>query len=224
MSLKGILFDFDGTLADSENAHRDVWNAILGEFSVELDKPTYKSNYSGIPAPAGAKRMVEEYGLPIASEELVRRKVEGTVKRFSAQPVALMAHAIEALDWAKAQGLRTALVTGSGRDELMPTLRHHDLERYFEFIVTRNDVVHSKPDPECYLTMLKHLGLRADECLVIEDTAPGVQAARRAGIEVIAIPNEYSADHDFAGAVYTAEDLGQAIAWIERHRLDALAE
>ncbi|WP_106476156.1 HAD family hydrolase [Phytohalomonas tamaricis] len=220
MSLKGILFDFDGTLADSENGHRDVWNDILAEFSVELDKETYKSNYSGIPAPAGAKRMVEDYDLPIESDELVKRKVERTVKHFSEQPVELMAHAREILEWAKDRGLRTALVTGSGRDELMPTVKHHELEKYFEFIITRNDVENSKPDPECYLKMMEQLGLSAEECLVMEDTEHGVKAGRNAGIEVIAVPNEYSVEHDFSDTVYTATDLKQAIEWIERHRLN----
>ncbi|OHV07650.1 HAD family hydrolase [Kushneria phosphatilytica] len=215
MALEGLLFDFDGTLGDSERAHHLVWNEILAPYGVEISDAEYKRRYSGNPVPACVAMVREDYGLEVPDETLIQAKVALTRQRFSEQPIALMAHAVETLDWAREQGLRLALITGSGREELMPTLEHHDLAHWFEAIVTRNDVTHSKPHPESYLTGLEQMQLGVDQAMALEDTHHGVQSAVAAGLEVIAIPNAYSSDHDFSAAIRVCDSLEAARDWLQ---------
>lgn len=224
MTLKAILFDFDGTLANSEEAHRGVWNRILAAYGTELGEQEYKRDYAGLPVPAGAHKVRKARGLAVDELELIERKTRLTAEVFASVPVELMPHAREALEWARGRGLRLALVTGTARAELTPTLDHHGLAGFFECVVTRDDVAHSKPDPESYLRALELLGLPASAALAIEDTCHGVQAADAAELEVVAIPNDYSRDHDFGEASFIADGLPAALDWIERERLGGTVE
>lgn len=214
-----VLFDFDGTLADSESAHHRVWNEILGEMGTHIDEEEYKRESSGMPVTQEVERLIRTRGLDISPQALVDRKVERTVASFTETPIALMDHALEILEWCRARGMATALVTGSGREEIAPTIRHYALDRFFDHVVTRNDVTHSKPHPECYQKALSLCGVDADQAIAIEDTCHGVNAACAAGIDVIAIPNAYSQGQDVSRATVRLESLDQARDWIDARRM-----
>ncbi|MFC0337981.1 haloacid dehalogenase superfamily, subfamily IA, variant 3 with third motif having DD or ED [Kushneria avicenniae] len=218
-----VLFDFDGTLADSESAHHRVWNEILGEMGAHIDEEEYKRESSGMPVTQEVERLIRTRGLSISPQALVDRKVERTVASFTREPIALMAHALEILEWCRAQGMATSLVTGSGRAEITPTLEHYALARFFDHVVTRNDVTHSKPHPECYLKGLSLCGVDADQAIAIEDTCHGVNAACAAGIDVIAIPNAYSRGQDVSRATVRLESLAEARDWIDARRVQSPA-
>ncbi|WP_438764564.1 HAD family hydrolase [Kushneria sp. TE3] len=213
-----VLFDFDGTLADSESAHHRVWNEILGEMGAHIDDEEYKRESSGTPVTQEVERLIRTRGLDISPQALVDRKVERTVASFTENPIALMDHALEILEWCRARGLATALVTGSGREEIAPTIEHYDLAGFFDHVVTRNDVTHSKPHPDCYLKALGLCGIEADQAVAIEDTRHGVDAACAAGIDVIVIPNAYSCGQDTSRATARLESLAQARDWIDARR------
>ncbi len=215
---RAVLFDFDGTLADSESVHHRVWNEVLGEMGAHSDDEEYKRESSGMPVTQEVERLIRTRGLDISPEALVTLKVDRTVESFTKNPIALMDHALEILQWCRAQGLPTALVTGSGREEIAPTLEHYDLARFFDHIVTRNDVTHSKPHPECYLSALTLCGVEASRAVALEDTRHGVNAACAAGIDVIAIPNAYSRGQDVSRATVELAHLGQARDWIDARR------
>ncbi|GHC26766.1 haloacid dehalogenase [Kushneria pakistanensis] len=216
---RAVLFDFDGTLADSESAHHRVWNEILGEMGAHIDDEEYKRESSGMPVTQEVERLIRTRGLDITPQALVDLKVQRTVASFTESPIALMTHALDILEWCRAQGLPMALVTGSGREEIAPTIEHYDLARFFDHIVTRNDVTHSKPHPECYLRGLTLCGVEASQAVALEDTCHGVNAAHAAGIDVIAIPNAYSRGQDVSRATVALEHLAQARDWIDVRRV-----
>lgn len=212
---RAVLFDFDGTLADSESAHHRVWNEVLSELGTHIDDEEYKRESSGVPVTQEVERLIRTRGLDISPQALVDRKVERTVASFTQDPIALMDHALEILEWCRERGLPMALITGSGREEIAPTIEHYDLGRFFDHIVTRNDVTHSKPHPECYLKGLTLCGIEAAQAVAIEDTCHGVNAACAAGIDVIAIPNAYSRGQDVSRATVELENLALARDWID---------
>ena len=79
------------------------------------------------------------------------------------------------------------LVTTAKRANAQTVLRHHELEEYFDYVVTSDDVSASKPDPECYLLALQKCGIKPNEALAFEDSEPGILAAEAAGINVIRV-------------------------------------
>ncbi|MCM5704300.1 HAD family hydrolase [Larsenimonas salina] len=220
MTLKAILFDCDGTLVDSESAHRAVWNEVLAPYDVHIDEDEYKAHYSGNPVTTSVTQMKALHPeLNTPDDELVRQKTTRTAERFAQTPLNALEGVMATMARCDELGLRRALVTGSGRDEVSAILDNLELSTLFEVWVTRQDVTHSKPDPESYTRALDVMGLAPNEAIALEDTSHGVTSAVRAGVEVIAIPNAYSAAHDFSGAVFVARDMTAALGWIEAHRL-----
>lgn len=218
MPLQAVLFDFDGTLIDSEPVHLAIWRDILADYRITLDLDEYRADYAGNPAPATASLLVARHGLDATAEALAGRKSELSRQCFGARPVALRAHALEAISRCRTAGLGVALVTGSPACEVAPTLAHWGLRERFDVMVTRDDVRCTKPDPESYQLALRRLGLTPGDALAVEDTRHGIASAVAAGLGCVAVPTEYSRDQDLTGAVGRFDGLAPAMDWILRGR------
>jgi len=184
---KALLFDLDGTLVDSEHFHWNTWNELLAESSVQLEYEDFLKNYAGIPLPGNAKRLKELYAIESPLELLISRKEEITVERLKTSTIGLMPHVQETMDFFLSKGIAMVLVTASKRADVDEMFRNNGLGKYFSFMITRSDVVNSKPDPESYNLAVQKLGLQKSECLVFEDTLNGLRAAKAAEITCFAI-------------------------------------
>ena len=186
--LKAIFFDLDGTLIDSEYFHFDCWNEILAEAGVQLTYEDWIKNYAGIPLPINAERLIEKYNITtIPYDELVQRREALTLDRFKTHDVELMPFVLENLNFFTEKGLTLALVTSSPRADVEAVFERNGLKHFFKLIITRSEVVNSKPDPESYNVCREQLGLKIDECIVFEDTLNGVKAAKAANLVCFAI-------------------------------------
>lgn len=204
MKLKAILFDLDGTLVDSELFHFECWNEILKESEICLTYSDWLKDYAGIPLARNASTLTEKYALTTPLDELIRRRESLSIQRMMDTEVPLMNYAKEILDFFHQMPLTMALVTGSNREEVNTLFEKNGLRKYFDIIVTNDDVKRSKPDPECYNLCRKQLGLEKEECLVFEDTVNGLKAAKAAGLTCFAIQRHqlqhaslHQADHIF---------------------------
>ena len=215
--IKAVLFDFDGTLANSEQNHFEVWNIVLeacGE--APLDEYTYSHGLAGLPVPEAARHVKEHLSLAVPLNDIIQRKVAETGRYFTEHPVDMMPFAKDILTLCRECGLKLALVTASSRAELAPTFKHHGLAPFFDAVVTRDDVERSKPFPDSYLLGLERLGVSAEQAVAVEDTTHGVLAAHRADIPVAAVPNEHSRSGDFSAATVVVEDGLQGVwRWIQ---------
>lgn len=185
--LKAILFDLDGTLIDSEQFHLGCWNEILAEAGIRLGIDEWIENYSGIPMPTNAKRLIEKYSLSFSHEELVKKRENTTLARLKTTEITLMPFAEEMLEFFKEKRLALALVTGSARPDVEALFERNGLAKYFDVIITRSEVTHSKPHPESYELCCRQLGVLPDECIAFEDTANGVKSAKAANLVCYAI-------------------------------------
>jgi beta-phosphoglucomutase len=193
--LKAVLFDLDGTLIDSEYFHFECWNEILEPFSAQLTYTDWLKNYAGVPLPTNAKNLVAKYGITTSLADIIERRENLTLERLKTKDVNLMPYAAEILRFFNDKGLMLALVTSSPRQDVNAVFERNGLGKYFKLIITRSDVTHSKPDPESYNVCRARLGVKADECLVFEDTINGIKAAKAAGLTCYAIQSN-TADHD----------------------------
>jgi HAD superfamily hydrolase (TIGR01509 family) len=148
---------------------------------------------------------VRELGLPIAADELRRRKepVYHAMLRDEARLMPGAAAAIERL----AAEMPLAVATNSTRADLELVLDPFDLRRHFAAVVTREDYTGRKPAPDAFLVAAERLGLPPGRCVVIEDATKGVLAAERAGCPCIAIPHRFTAGNDFTHATVVLESL-----------------
>ena len=187
MKLKAILFDLDGTLVDSELFHFECWNEILKESEICLSYSDWLKDYAGIPLAQNAASLSEKYGLTTPLGDLISRREQLSIQRMVDTEVPLMYYAREILDFFHQMPLTMALVTGSNRDEVNTLFMKNGLRKYFDIIVTNDDVKYPKPDPECYNLCRAQLGLEKEECLVFEDTVNGLKAAKAADLTCFAI-------------------------------------
>ncbi|HPC30456.1 MAG TPA: HAD family phosphatase [Candidatus Paceibacterota bacterium] len=217
MAIKGIIFDLDGILFDSEYFQWQGWVQPLRNFGIELTKEMY-FEYAGKSSSLIESELIKKYNLPIKEGELIKQKKELLRKWFSEKPLPLMPYAKEAVEYFSLDPrFKVALCSGGDREEILTKLKMNDFLKYFSVIVAGDDVQHSKPAPDIYLLAVKLLNLNPDECLAFEDTQYGLQAAKEAGLCCFAIPNEYSNKQDFSLADKILTSLNDAIIFFEKH-------
>ena len=215
MQLNAVFFDHDGTLVDSEPSHFQMWRQVLAHYGVPLSEEQYKNYYAGVPTAANAVDMVKRFALPERHTALAEAKNLATRAFLSKSAFPLMPDAKETLALFHSRGLQLAVVTGASRIGVQATIRAYSLHDYFATVVSGDDVRQSKPAPDCYLLAIRLLGVESAECIAIEDTEHGVNAANAAGLACLAVPTMMSKHQDFSRATGLFGSLGEAAAWIE---------
>lgn len=191
MPPRAVLFDFDGTLVDTENIHVAAWQRTLARMGWEVADE----------AAARAAEIDDRYFL---QELFGRRKVEGAdldgwmalkqdlAATMLADAPRLYPGVPELVSALTARGVRLAVVTTTWRRNVEVVLGASGLADAFEAILAKEDVAAVKPDPEAYDRALKRLGLPASEAVALEDSPTGLASARAAGIEVVAVGHRRS--------------------------------
>jgi HAD superfamily hydrolase (TIGR01509 family) len=209
---QAILFDMDGLLVDSEPVWGRAEQALMQSWGAPwTEADMHACRGTGIPETA--RRMAERAGRPFDPERDPTALVEAflaLVPTIEAKP-----GAVELVDAARDAGLRLAVASSSPRRVVNRVLAERGLWSRFEVIVTGDDVVRKKPDPAIFLLAAERCEALPTRCLVLEDSMPGVIAAVRASIPVIAVPEVDAATFEgVADAVVS--DLAEArslIAW-----------
>ncbi len=207
-TLQAILFDFDGTLVDSECIHFQLWNKAVEPHGVVIDEPLYQKYLLGKVCTQNAEDIIRIFSLKVSPEKLALKKERLLAEYLKTQTLPLTHMAAEVITFCMSLNIKVALVTGSNRASVIPTLCTHNLQSSFDCIVTRDDVMHTKPAPESYLKALAQLQLPADQCVAVEDSANGIKSATGAGLKCFAVRNRFSDDGDFISADAVFNSLG----------------
>ncbi|GLB52580.1 beta-phosphoglucomutase [Neptunitalea chrysea] len=220
MKLKHIIFDFDGTLADSEELHFKGWNETLKPYNVQLDDfEHYLKTYAGIPTPANAKSFIDMFNLPMTVEEFSEKREDTFHNLLKEHNPVFMPYAIETLDFFKAMGYPLYLVTGSPRMTIDIIFEKTGLDKYFEFEITRSDVTHSKPHPESYLKAIEKINDTPESMIVFEDTKSGVTAAKSAKLRCFAIQHDIAAHDNLVAANKIFSNLKDMTSYLKQSEI-----
>ncbi|RUM54706.1 MAG: hypothetical protein DSY85_06865 [Marinomonas sp.] len=217
--LKAILFDHDGTLVDSEKIHYELLAKILLEYGISLSYDAYRMNYEGIPIPETAKKLVQDFSLNTFPEEIVTKKRQATKLFLESNAFPLIDGVREAIIHYHSLGLKLAVVTGAARTEgILNTLEKHQLSQYISVVVTSDDVIRSKPAPDCYLYALEKLGINPRDSVAFEDSFYGCMSAVASGIQCIGVSSMVSQYDVFQGkAVRSFINFKEANTWLRQH-------
>ena len=189
-ALRGILFDFDGTLADTMEMHYLAWKAALGEYGISIDASDYYP-LEGTGLHDVARIFTK--GLQwteAAIDELVLKKKKCFVNRLSISFYPGVESLVSELSDLK---VSMAIVTAGHLDQLQLSVPKYFLN-HFDALITGDLISRGKPDPEPYLRGVESLGLTPQDCIAIENAPLGVQSARRAKIYCIAVCSTVNRD------------------------------
>jgi len=197
--LRAVIFDLDGVLADSEPWWNKIDAKLLAEYGVDYHGE-YHREVLGVSYRLAVEFYETKFGISVPTEELVKRRGE-IATEFFANRVGLFPNAkrvLEELRKIRPPGsdmkLRLALATSSVSTSARPFLDRHHLTRFFDVVVTGDEIERGKPEPDIYLSTAEKLGLRPNECLVVEDSLSGIAAAKAAKMRVAAIPDRRFVD------------------------------
>ena len=193
---RGVIFDLDGVLIDSEGLYYRAYSEVLKPYGVIVSREEYEDYW--IAQGTGPEYIVAKHNLPIAPDEL-RQLRSPIYLRLLDTEVTLMPYVRETLTRLSPHCALT-VATNSNREHLDAILQKFGLDQFFPLTVARQDYQQAKPHPDAFLTAAKQLGLAPTQCVVIEDTYKGVQAAAAAGMKCIAVPNDYTRRNDFGKA------------------------
>ncbi|HXJ36612.1 MAG TPA: HAD-IA family hydrolase [Candidatus Eisenbacteria bacterium] len=184
-----VIFDMDGVLLDTERLYTEATQQIVARFGKTFDW-SVKGNMIGRPALDSARYLVEALALPMTPEAyLEERAVLFETLMPTAEPMPGARELTRAL---AARSVPLALATSSTRAMLdLKTIRHRDWFRCFSVVVVGDDprIGRGKPAPDIFLVAAEALGASPRACVVIEDAPAGVEAARAAGMHVVAVPD-----------------------------------
>lgn len=216
--IKAILMDFNGVIIDDEPIQHAVYREIFNAEGIEVTDEAYYSRL-GMDDKTFVASLLNEAGKPSDINRVLEITQQKTQKwrEAIANEVPLF-HGVEDFVRKMAGEFELGLVSMSKREEIGFVLEKTGLRDCFSVIVTSENVQNCKPDPECYRNAFQqidlvriaqgHLPMTHDECLVIEDSPPGVIAGKRADLQVLGVTNTVSADElRKAGAEWVAKDL-----------------
>lgn len=189
--LKAVVWDYDGTLVDTEPVWAGTEQAMMLDFGV-VWTDEHMLTKIGQHADISARQMAEDAGQPERADWFFAELHERVARTVASAPLPYLP-GVEALIRELADaGVRCAIVTASN-GQIIDAARSR-LPEVFEFIVTSDDVTHPKPHPEAYTLAFERLGLTPEEALVLEDSVPGATSALGAGAYVLGVPRDAQLD------------------------------
>ena len=202
MSLKAVLFDFNGVIINDERIHLQLIDEILVQENLQPQKVQERQASLGRSDRACFQELLANRGRVVSGDYLtglLNRKAQAYALELEKLDKLPIYPGVEDLIYqVRSRNLKLGIVSGALRTEIDLVLNHANLAEYFKIIVAGDDITTSKPHPEGYLLAVEHLNqqypelhLKPQECLAIEDTPAGIGAAKRAQMQVLGVANTY---------------------------------
>ncbi len=211
--IRAVVFDMDGVIIDSETVYRKACTELVTELGGKISVELFEKQM-GLKMTETQKVVVETAGLDMKPEDFGRRYMERYMKlaRETLEPnpglIDLLAYLSEKVKLAIASSTERAAI-----EELMRKINVLD---YFEVVVGGDEVHESKPSPIIYLRAAELLGVKPEECVVVEDSPNGIRSGVRAGMEVLGVRNEENAHLDLSFSKDVFEDLYKVKEYLEK--------
>ncbi len=202
---RALLFDLDGTLAETDSLHLPTWVEILRPYGVEVSKEFYRESISGRSTPE-----IVEGLLPYLSTEEGRKLADAKEASFRERAHGLvpLPGLVDFMEEGKRRGLSMALVTNAPEENVEAILLALELGEFFDEVVLSDEVGPVKPDPAPYKAALDRLGVRPEEALAFEDSTSGIASSVAAGIPTVGIASTQNPEKLLqAGAFTVATDF-----------------
>jgi len=229
--LRAIVFDFNGVLVDDEPLHFQLFRRVLEEEGLSLSEEDYWGRYLGLDDRGCFAEVLVASGRsasPPALMRLIARKAAYYRDEIRRSGFPFFPGAVDLVRSCAGRPWMLAVVSGALRDEVAGALDQEDLARHFKLLVTAEDVVRAKPDPDGYRKALEGLNalpplperlFHPHEVVAVEDSPAGLEAAAAAGLRTVGVAHTYAADR-----LRPADAVVGAVAELDAERLETLLD
>lgn len=184
LSRQGILWDLDGVMVDTGEYHFQSWKEVLKDFGIALDRATFQKTL-GMNSSSSLEIYLGRQPAPDLAKKMINRKEE-SFRQLIQNDIVPLPGVLDWLEWFDAQHIPMALASSAPPDNIDFIIHALQIKSYFSELVSGADMP-GKPNPAVFLEAAQRLGLMPADCIVIEDSIAGVEAACRAGMRCIAV-------------------------------------
>lgn len=185
--IKAVIFDMDGVLIDAKDWHYEALNKALALFGFSISRYDHLVTYDGLPTKKKLEMLTLERGLPKGLHHFINDLKQIYTMEMIFQKCKPVFYHEYALSHLKAEGYKLAVASNSIRQTVELMMEKSNLIRYLDLMLSNQDVSKPKPDPEIYNTAIARLGLKPEECMIVEDNQNGIKAAQASGANVMIV-------------------------------------
>lgn len=185
--IKAVIFDMDGVLIEAKDWHYEALNKALNLFGFNISRFDHLTKFDGLPTKDKLNILTTEYSLPIELHSFINEMKQNytmEIVHTKCKPLFIHEYALSKL---KMEGYKLAVASNSIKNTIITMMEKAALSNYLEIMLSNEDVVKGKPDPEIYTKTINLLGLTPEECVVVEDNENGIRAAKAAGAYVLIV-------------------------------------
>ena len=219
MSLQALIFDLDGTLADTEETHRQAFNAAF--IKLELWWDWGPARYAKLLAVSGGLERLHHYVESLKTGTAEKARLHAIVPVIHYTKSEIYAELLRAgrpplrpgvkrlVAEAQQEGLKVAVISSTASANARSVLDIHFRQPGIDLLVCADEVARRKPAPDIYRRALSLLRKPAEACIAFEDSANGLRAARDAGLATVVVPSRWTVEQDFSAADFVLRDLSE---------------
>ena len=199
--IKAVIYDMDDLMVNSNPLHIRASKKVFREYEIDLQQipQNIRASFIGMRVADILKVVVDYFNLDLDFGKL-RKQRSKIFLSLAAKELKVMPGLMQSLEFFKKNKLRIALASSGTKEYINLVLKKFKLAKYFDVIVSGDDVKFGKPDPETYLIACKKLQIMPKKIIVLEDASKGIEAAKTAGCICIAVKNPYTLKQNLAAA------------------------
>lgn len=202
--LKAVIFDMDGVIIDSEPMHARATLLASNNYNNDITMD-YIEQFIGSTTYYMCQKMIEDFHIDVTPEELLKANEEMKGYLLKKEGHTVVPYVIDLIKDLYRNGVKLAIASSSSVKEIEEVMDTLDIRQYFNEYISGTSVARTKPAPDIFLEAAKRLGVKPDECIIIEDSYNGVTAANTAGIVCIGFVNPNSGSQDLSKATLLVE-------------------
>ena len=205
--IKGVIFDMDGVITDNNPYHKKAWDKFSEQYGVRLTSDEVNNYIFGRVARDTVEYIFKKKLTQEEIDDYVEQKENIYKKIYEAhiKPVDGLIAFLEVLTLNK---FKLAMATSAPRGNVNFTFRHIPIKHFFDVILDEDSIINGKPHPEIYIKAIKMLGLVPEQCLIFEDSLPGIAAAKGSGAFVIGVSTTHD-EAELSGVHKVIRDFNQ---------------
>ena len=214
-TIEAVFFDLDGLLADTEDVHYKSYNIVAEHLGIALSKK-YMQSFYGIATSENILMIMKDFNIKHHSyEDILKLRYDSYHSLIKETPLSPMEGAEVCIEKIRTKGLKSGLVTSSMKDHALTVLKNiskhfnatGNLAGFFNVMVFGSEITHLKPEPDIYTEAARRLNIDPAKCAALEDSEAGVISAKRAGLFVVAVPNQHTNGQNFGMADLSTASL-----------------